>query len=56
LLGNLGFFVPVCITTGAIFTWAFETKVADLYYKDEKVGTMRESEDTTYEIVNKEEE
>lgn len=31
-------------STGTILRWAFATKVADLHYQGEKVGTMKEDE------------
>lgn len=43
-IANIGFFVPVLLVTGAVLTWAFETKVADLHFQGKKIGTMKDEE------------
>lgn len=45
VLGRIAICVPVYLITGAILTWAFETKVADLHFQGKKVGKMKEGDD-----------
>lgn len=43
-LANIAIFVPVFELVRIVLTWAFETKVADVYFQGQKVGKIKEEE------------
>lgn len=43
-LANIAIFVPVFELVRIVLTWAFETKVADVYFQGQKVGKIKEDE------------